>query len=62
MEGLEVSVSSLETRASSCCMRAGGGSVRTGRRQDSVDSWTPRSGQDSASKSRDRSWKKGAGF
>lgn len=57
MDGLEVSVSSLENKASSCCMTAGGGSTNTGCRQDSVESWTPWSGHDNASNSRDRSWK-----
>lgn len=56
MAGLEVRASSLLIRASSCCMSAGGGSMRTGSRQDSVDSWTPWSGHDKASNSRDRSW------
>ena len=57
MVELQVRASSRVTRASSCWMRAGGGSARTGSRQDMVDSWTPWSGHDSASSSRDRSWK-----
>lgn len=56
MTGLEVRASSLLTKASSCCMSAGGGSTRTGSRQDRVESWTHRSGHDKASNSRDRSW------
>lgn len=56
MAGLEVRASSLLIKASSCWMSAGGGSMRTGSRQDRVDSWTPWSGQDKASRSRDRSW------
>lgn len=55
MAGLEWRASSLLIKASSCWMSAGGGSMRTGSRQDRVDSWTPWSGHDSASNSRDRS-------
>lgn len=56
MAGLEVRASSLLTKASSCCMRTDGGFMRTGCRQDRVDSWTPWSGYVKASNSRDRSW------
>lgn len=56
MARLDVRASSLLTKASSCCMSAAGGSTRTGSRQDKVDSWTPWSGHDRASNSRDRSW------
>lgn len=55
MAGLEVRARSLLTKASSCWMSAGGGSMRTGSRQDRVDSWTPWLGHDKASNSRDRS-------
>lgn len=44
MERLDTSASSLLTNASSCWMIAGGGSCRTGSRQDRVDSWTLCSG------------------
>lgn len=56
MAGLQVRASTRVTRASSCWMRAGGGSLRMGSRQHSVDSCTPRSGHASASSSRDSSW------
>lgn len=58
MAGLELRASNLLTKASSCWMRAGGGSARTGSKQDRVDRWTPCSGHDKASSSRDNSCSK----